>query len=70
MAGVRDLGGQIQVVLPLLWRPVVGAEANHPAGEAGQVAHLVVQDASPPLGQVGETAGRLLHQVGFNGLQK
>lgn len=68
MASVRDLGGQVQVVLPLLCCPVVGPEADHPAGEAGQVAHLVVQDASPPLGQVGQTAGRLLHQVGFNGL--
>lgn len=69
MARVCDLSRQVQVVLPLLRHSVVGPDTDHAAREAGQVAHLVVQDASPPLGHVGETTGRLLHQVGFDGLQ-
>lgn len=70
MARVRDLGGQVQEVLPLLRRSVVGPDADHASREAGQVAHLVVQDPPPPLGHVGETAGGLLHQVGFNRLRQ
>ncbi|TNN67674.1 hypothetical protein EYF80_022138 [Liparis tanakae] len=59
----------VQEVLPLLRRAIVRADADHAPGEAGQVAHLVVQDPAPPLGHVGETPGGLLHQVGFNRLQ-
>ena len=70
MARVRDLGGQVQVVLPLLRRSIVGPDADHSPGEAGQVAHLVVQDPASPLRQVGETARGLLYQVSFDGLQQ
>lgn len=68
VAGAGDLGGQVEVVPALFGRALVGADADHAPGEAGQVAHLVVQDAPPPLGHVGQAAGRLLHQVAFDGL--
>lgn len=70
MACVCDLGSQVQVVLSLLRRSIISSDADHAPREAGQVAHLVVQDPSPPLGHVGETTRWLLHQVSFNCLQQ
>lgn len=70
MAGVGDLGCQVQIVLPLLLGPIIRADAHHAPGEAGQVAHLVVQDPPSPLGQVGQTSRGFLHQVGLYSLQK
>lgn len=54
MACVCDLRSKVQVVLPLLRGSIVGPDADHAPGEAGQVAHLVIQDPSSPLGHVGE----------------
>lgn len=70
VACVRDLGSQVQVVLPLFRHSVVCPDADHAAREARQVAHLVIQDASPPLSHVGETTRWLLDQVGFDRLQQ
>ncbi len=70
VASVRDLRGQVQVVLPLLRRSVISPDADHAPREAGQVAHLVIQDPSPPLCHVGETTRWLLYQVSFNRLQQ
>lgn len=70
MARVGDLSGQVQEVLPLLRYSIIGPDADHAPREAGQVAHLVIQDPSPPFSHVGETTRRLLHQVSFNRLQQ
>ncbi|MED6232104.1 hypothetical protein ATANTOWER_021298 [Ataeniobius toweri] len=53
---------KVKVVLPLLWCSIISSDANHATGEAGQVTHLVVQDAPPPLSHVGETTRGLLNQ--------
>lgn len=68
MAGVCNLCSQVQVVLSLLWSAVVRADHHHAPGEAGQVAHLVVEDAPPPLRHVGQPTRGLLHQVSLDSL--
>lgn len=70
VACVCDLCSQVQVVLPLLWSAIVGTDADHSPGEAGQVTHLVIQDPTSPLCHVSEATRWLLYQVGFNCLQQ
>ena len=69
VACVCDLCSQVQVVLPLLRHAIISTNADHAPREAGQVAHLVIQDPSPPLSHVGQTPRWLLYQVGFYRLQ-
>lgn len=65
MAGAGDLCCQLHVPLPpVLWL-VLGPQGYHAPREAGQVAHLVIQDAAPPLSDVGQASCRFFHQMLF-----
>lgn len=70
MAGVCDLGAQLQVVSRLVVRGAVSAQREHAAGEAGQVAHLPLQVAVLPLADERQAAVGLADQVPLDGLTK
>lgn len=70
VAGVRDLGPQLQVVSRLVVRGAVGAQREHAAGEAGQVAHLPLQVAVLPLADERQAAVGLADQVALDGLEE
>lgn len=65
VTGPGDLGGLLHLVARLVAGRPVGTQCDHAPREAGQVAHLVLQQPPLPLGYVGQPAGRLSHQVGF-----
>lgn len=70
MARVRDLGSQLEIVPGLVVGGTVGAQGEHAAGEAGQVAHLPLQVAVLPLPDEGQTAVGLADQVALDGLER
>lgn len=65
VTGPGDLGCLLHLVACLVAGRPVSPQSNHPARKTGQVAHLVLQKAPFPFGDVGEAAARLPHQVGF-----
>ena len=70
VAGVCDLGSQLQVVSCLVVGRAVSTQREHAAGEAGQVAHLPLQVAILPLTNECQTAVGFAYQVALNGLEK
>lgn len=68
MAGVGDLCAELQVVAGLVVRRAVGAQREHAAGEAGQVAHLPLQVAVLPLADEREPAVGFADEVALDGL--
>ena len=69
VAGVRDLGPQLQVVPGLLIGRAIGTKSEHAASEAGQVAHLPLQVAVLPLADERQAAVGLPDQVALDGLE-
>ena len=67
VAGVGDPLGQLQPPVAVAVILLLGGEAVHAPGEAGQVVHLVLQPPVFPLGDVGQAPGGLLHQVLLDG---
>lgn len=70
VAGPGDLGSLLHLVARLVTWRAVSAKSDHPTCETGQVTHLVLQQASFPLGYVGQTAAGLPHQVGLDRLEE
>jgi len=70
VAGVCDLGSQLQVVPGLVVGRAVGAQREHAAGEARQVAHLPLQVAVLPLADERQAAVGLANQVALDGLRR
>lgn len=68
MAGVRDLGTQLQIVPRFVSGGTVGPQSEHAAGEAGQVTHLPLQVPVLPLANKRKAAAGLTDEVTFNGL--
>lgn len=67
---MSDLGAQLQVVSGLVIGRAVGAQGEHAAGEAGQVAHLPLQVAVLPLADERQAAVGLADEVALDGLQR
>lgn len=65
VTGPGDLGCLLHLVACFVAGRPVSPQSNHPARKTGQVAHLVLQKAPFPFGDVGEAAARLPYQVGF-----
>lgn len=69
VAGVCDLGSQLQVVSSLVIGRAISTQRKHAAGEAGQVAHLPLQVAILPLPNESQAAVGFAYQVALNGLE-
>lgn len=70
MTRAGDLGSLLHLVAGLIFGRSVGAQGDHASGETRQVTHLVLQQPALPLGDVGQPAAGLPHQVGFYGLRR
>lgn len=68
MARARDLGRQLHLVTRLVLGRAVGPESDHAPGKAGQVTHLMLQEAPFPFRDVGEAAARPPDQTRLDGL--
>lgn len=69
MAGAGDLSAQLKVVLGQALRGIVGPQRKHAPRKAGQVAHLVLQEAAFPLGDVRQPPAGLADQVSLDCLE-
>lgn len=70
VTGSGDLGGDLHLVSRLLAGRPVGPESDHTSCETREVTHLVLQQPALPLGDVGQAAARLPHQVGLYRLRQ
>lgn len=68
MAGPGDLGCKLSVVGPFIFPGILSTKGDHAPREAGKVSHLVVQNSSAPLSDVGQAPRRDIHQIGLYGL--
>lgn len=69
MTGTGNLSPKLKVVLGQACRSVVCPQSKHASSKAGQVAHLVFQEAPFPLGDVSQPPTRLADQVSLNCLK-
>lgn len=69
MAGTGNLGSELKVVLGQALRGIVCPQRKHAPGKAGQVAHLVLQEAAFPLGDVRQPPAGLADQVSLDCLK-
>lgn len=69
MAGPGNLGSELKVVLGQALRSIVCPQREHASSKAGQVAHLVLQEAAFPLCDVRQPPARLADQVSLDCLK-
>jgi len=69
VAGVCDLGSELQIVSGLVVRRAVSPQCKHATGEAGQVAHLPLQVAILPFANERQTTVGFANEVAFDGLK-
>ena len=69
MTGPGNFSPKLKVVLGHSFRSVVCPESKHASSKAGQVAHLVFQEAPFPLCDVSQPVTGLPDQVSLNSLK-
>lgn len=69
MTGSGNLGPELKVVMGQACRSIICTQSKHASSKAGQVAHLVFQEAPFPLRDVSQSPTGLADQVSLNCLK-